>query len=171
MQGSINFFKGEYEAFSNFHPAIICYQGIEYPTVEHAYQASKTKDIKFKKSISQLAADKAGKAKRDGRRIGARKDWEMVKISIMKDLLKKKFSKPEFMNLLISTGNKYIEEGNYWHDNEWGNCHCKKCSSIVGKNLLGKLLMQIRKDLNDWNSDSNNMYPLWISITNDNVRR
>lgn len=37
-----------------------------------------------------------------------------------------------------------IVEGNYWHDNYWGNCTCDKCKNIEGQNKLGKILMKIR---------------------------
>ena len=65
----------------------------------------------------------------------------------MKKLLKQKFSNTEFRNFLLSTGDLYIEEGNYWHDNFWGNCYCKKCIEIEGINKLGKLVMEIRDEL------------------------
>jgi hypothetical protein len=65
----------------------------------------------------------------------------------MKKFLMQKFSKHEFKSLLLSTENMFLEEGNYWHDNFWGNCYCKKCKNIIGKNQLGKLLMKVRKIL------------------------
>ena len=38
-------------------------------------------------------------------------------------------------------------EGNYWHDNYWGNCLCPKCKEIEGQNQLGKILMKVRSTL------------------------
>jgi len=142
---TINFFKDDYEKFSNFYPVTIDYEGITYPSVEHAYQAAKTKDKMIRIEISKIP--KPGKAKTFARKIKLRSDWEMIKISVMRSLLIQKFSKDEFKELLISTNNSYIEEGNYWHDNFWGNCYCKKCKEKEGKNLLGKLLMKIRSEL------------------------
>lgn len=137
-------FKDEYEKFSNFYPCTVYFEGRHYPTVEHAYVASKTKDEMFRIKISKLSAKQAGLAKRLGRKVKIRKDWELVKFSIMKRLLMQKFSQHEFKKLLLSTGNKFIIEGNYWHDNIWGDCYCEKCKNITGRNMLGKMLMEIR---------------------------
>jgi ribA/ribD-fused uncharacterized protein len=143
-QKSVRQFNNEYEKFSNFYPCTVFFEGRNYPTVEHAFQAAKSKSWKFRKKVSDVPVDKAGKAKRLGRGIRLRHDWEMVKISVMRKLLMQKFSLDEFKTLLISTGDADITEGNYWHDNDWGDCFCAKCKDIKGKNNLGKLLMKIR---------------------------
>lgn len=149
MQKSINFFKGEYEKFSNFYPVIIRYEDIEFPSVEHAFVAAKSLDKLFRYRVSKIPADKAWKAKREGRRVKLRPNWNLLRYSYMRIFLVQKFTYPEFRELLLSTGNAYIEEGNYWHDNYWGNCYCKNCKDIEGKNNLGKLIMEIRvKDSN-----------------------
>ena len=137
-------FKDQYEMFSNFYPCIVYFEGRNYPTTEHAFQAAKSKDEYHRKTISDLPADKAGKAKRLGRKCRLRSDWDLVKLSVMRRLLMQKFSYEEFKKLLISTNDAVIIEGNYWHDNYWGDCYCPKCKDIAGKNNLGKLLMKIR---------------------------
>ena len=73
--------------------------------------------------------------------------WEDVKEEIMLKLLRLKFKIPKMRRMLLDTGHQELEEGNYWHDNEWGNCYCMKCLTIPGKNKLGKLLMKIRDEL------------------------
>lgn len=140
----VRFFKDEYEKFSNFYPVSIYYEGRNYPSVEHAFVAAKSQDEMFRKEISEMAADSAGLAKSKGRYVKLRPNWDLMKYAIMKRFLMQKFNYHEFKILLLSTGDCYIEEGNYWHDNLWGNCHCKKCKDIEGKNKLGKLLMKIR---------------------------
>jgi predicted NAD-dependent protein-ADP-ribosyltransferase YbiA (DUF1768 family) len=47
---------------------------------------------------------------------------------------------------LLATHPQELVEGNYWHDNYWGNCLCPKCTHIEGQNHLGKLLMKIREN-------------------------
>lgn len=141
----INNFDGKYRFLSNFADSRLVYDGIEYPTVEHAFQAVKTLDISERKAISKLPTP--GEAKRAGRRVNLRKDWEEVKDGIMYDILKEKFKNPELKEKLLATGNEYLEEGTTWHDNYWGNCYCDKCKNIEGKNTLGKLLMKIREEL------------------------
>ena len=141
----VDSFKGDYEKFSNFYPCIVHYEGLNFPTVEHAFVAAKTRDRMFRSKIAHLLAEEAGKAKRMGRKIILRRDWDLMKVSVMYRLLMQKFSFDEFKTLLLSTEDADIIEGNYWHDNFWGDCYCKKCIDIPGKNQLGKLLMKIRR--------------------------
>jgi ribA/ribD-fused uncharacterized protein len=140
----VDFFKGNFEVLSNFYPCEIHHDGLIFPSVEHAFVASKTKSYSFKKKISLLEANQAGLAKRFGRSVKLRDDWDIVKLSIMRRLLEQKFSLNELKTLLLSTGDATLIEGNYWHDNYWGDCRCKRCLSIEGKNNLGKLLMKVR---------------------------
>lgn len=144
QKSTIDHFKNDYEKFSNFYPVVVRYEGRSYPSVEHAYVAVKTKNEMFRKMISELPAKDAGKAKNLGRKVKLRPLWDLMKYSVMERLLYQKFSYAEFNELLLSTEDAIIIEGNYWHDNYWGNCYCKKCEKIEGKNKLGKLLMVTR---------------------------
>ena len=81
-------------------------------------------------------------AKRKGRRVKLRNDWEEVKDQIMYEIVLNKFSQnEELRKKLIATGDEYLEEGNTWYDTYWGVCNGK------GKNKLGKILMQVREEL------------------------
>lgn len=143
-------FKDEYEMFSNFYPVDINFENIIFPSVEHAYQASKTLNITCRIEISKIPANAAGKAKRLGnnkKKCPLRKDWDVLKIAYMKKFLIQKFSIYEFRQLLLSTGTALIIEGNYWHDNYWGDCYCSKCKNIKGLNNLGRLLMKKREGM------------------------
>jgi ribA/ribD-fused uncharacterized protein len=143
----INRFIGPYEKLSNFTLVIIYWKGIKFPSVEHAYVASKSLDPKFWRNISQIDPKSAGLARKLGRNTKIRPDWNDVKVSFMEQFLIQKFNYDKFKVKLISTGDEELIEGNWWHDNFWGNCSCKKCSDIEGQNTLGKLLMKIRGDL------------------------
>jgi hypothetical protein len=145
----INSFKKQYEFLSNFYQALLIFERIMYPTVEHAFQASKSFDDKYRRMISLIPGNKSGTTKMRGQNVKLRSDWEKVKIDIMKKLLYKKFMYPHLSNLLLQTGTEHLEEGNYHHDNFWGNCRCKKCKDIPGQNNLGKLLMDVRKELGE----------------------
>jgi len=140
----INEFKNDYEMFSNFYPVSIYYLGYYFPSVEHAFVASKSDNPMFWYKIAQIPEDQAGKAKRFGRKVKLRKNWDMLKLSYMKRLLMQKFSYHRFKELLLSTGDAILIEGNYWHDNYWGDCYCPKCANIVGQNQHGKMLMKVR---------------------------
>jgi len=147
----INSFKNEYDFLSNFYPVSIKFEEITYPTVEHAYQAAKSKEFFFRRLIASLPASKAGLAKRRGNDIRLRSDWDKVQLDIMCQLLWYKFTQEPFKTKLLDTGDEIIVEGNYWHDNFWGNCYCKKeTCQIEGQNLLGKFLMEIRSQLRKW---------------------
>ena len=60
----IDKFDGENKFLSNFHMSIVWYEGIPYPTIEHAYQAAKTFDLNQRKYIAGIPWNKAGQAKR-----------------------------------------------------------------------------------------------------------
>lgn len=134
----IRSFKDNYRFLSNFWPAPVELDGMLYPSVENAYQAAKT--LSEGERDAFLTAT-PGKAKKLGRRLKIRSDWESVKISIMRDLLEKKFQYKALRALLIATGETPIEEGNTWGDTFWG------VYRGVGENHLGKLLMEIREQM------------------------
>lgn len=140
----INCFEREYAFLSNFYPSPIEYEGIKYPTVEAAFQAAKTPDLHMKMAIA--TTDHPGKAKRMGRKVVLREDWEEIKDKVMEDCLRLKFSDPVLREKLLATEDEELEEGNWWHDNYWGSCYCSRCGD-VGKNKLGYLLMKIRKEI------------------------
>ena len=152
----INRFIGKYKSFSNFEHSPVRYENLTYPTVEHAYVAAKSLDRTFRRDVALMPANKAGVAKKWGRTVKLRTDWEKVKLGIMENLLFQKFGpKAEVLKiasvilgpykLLIETGDQLLVEGNFWHDNFWGNCLCDKCMKIKGENHLGLLLMKIRE--------------------------
>ena len=145
IKTKINKFDGQYAFLSNFYNSMICHEYIFYPTVEHYFQAMKSTDLKIRKWIAD--APTPGEAKRRGRAIQLRPDWEEVKEQVMLDGLRLKFKIPALREMLLETRSSELIEGNYWHDNTWGNCSCDKCKDIEGKNMLGKLLMKVRSEL------------------------
>ena len=82
---TIDHFRDDYAFLSNFHPSIINHEQITYPTVEHAYQACKTRNKMVRLSIAQLPADKAGRAKRIGASLKEREDWRLINLSLMRN--------------------------------------------------------------------------------------
>ena len=137
----IDSFNGKYRFLSNFAPCKVTYEGMEYPSTESAYQAAKTTDTALRKQFHDC--EKPGDAKKLGRKIVLRPDWEFIKLDVMEQLLRLKFNQPDFKRALLNTGDEELMEGNTWNDTFWGMCKGK------GQNHLGKLLMKIRKDLHD----------------------
>jgi predicted NAD-dependent protein-ADP-ribosyltransferase YbiA (DUF1768 family) len=86
----------------------------------------------------------AGAVKKLGRRLPLRSNWSEVNLAVMLTILFTKFSNPELAKRLIDTFPLELIEGNWWHDNFWGNCRCEKCKNIQGQNWLGRLLMTVR---------------------------
>ena len=138
----INCFDGKWAFLSNFYWNEIEFEGITYPTNEHFFQAMKTLDINERQKIANCLTP--GQAKRMGRQVALRSDWEEVKEDVMFLGLCLKFADEQLADWLVETGDEPLEEGTTWHDNEWGNCSCPKCRNIEGKNKLGKLLMKVR---------------------------
>lgn len=145
----ISSFSGKYKEFSNFYPAIVNLEGLNFPTVEHAYQASKSTEFFWRKLMCNLPADKAGLAKKRGQLGKARPNWEEKKIEVMHSLLCQKFNQEPLKTKLLKTEDAIIIEGNYWHDNIWGECYCEKCKTVDGQNWMGRLLMDIRSQISE----------------------
>ena len=132
---TIDQFTGDYDFLSNFHPSPIEVDGVVYPTVEHAFQAAKTFDRTEKQSVAEAATP--GLAKRIGRKVRLRPDWEQVKIGIMEDLVRLKFTThADLREKLLATGDAQLVEGNTWNDRFWGVCRGQ------GRNELGQSTME-----------------------------
>ena len=140
----IDEFREAYGFLSNFYLCDLDYGGNNYCCVESAYQAMKETNPAERGNYSHLYPSEA---KKKGKSCNLRPDWEEVKVDVMYDILKAKFSDEDLKARLLLTGNKELIESNRWHDNFWGNCVCKKCEAIEGKNMLGTLLMRLRKEL------------------------
>lgn len=139
-QNIIDYFWDEHRFLSNFDKVPIAYEGITYPTSENAFQAAKSLDPDIRKEFVNLTP---GQAKKKGRHIDLRPDWETVKLQVMENILRIKFATPKYKQLLLNTGNAVLIEGNTWNDTYWGVCNG------VGENHLGQLLMKIRNEMNE----------------------
>ena len=148
-------FDNEFSFCSNFAACEITYEGRAYKTSEHAFQAAKTLNPNEKEWVA--SASTPGEAKRRGRQVTLRPDWETVKDQVMLDIVRIKFQDPDMKWRLIKSRDWILCENNYWHDNYWGNCTCERCQNIFGQNKLGKILMQVREEvINQVLEDKNN---------------
>lgn len=144
---TIYFYKvGEpYGCFSNFSPHWIEVAGVDWPTVEHFYQAQKFVGTDSADAIDRIhAAATASEAAKLGRdpTLHLRSDWEAVKRSIMAEAVWIKFSThPELATVLLHTGNEELVEDSPI-DYYWG-CGADR----TGQNELGKVLMETRDRL------------------------
>lgn len=136
----INSFTGQYRFLSNFWPCNIFLDSVSYPSVENAYQASKTTDLEIRKKFVYCTPGKAKRFWRESSNL-VRSDWPDIKLAVMLSLVGQKFLAEDLANLLLATGDVQIVEGNTWGDTYWGICNG------VGDNHLGKILSQIRYEL------------------------
>lgn len=132
-------FFEQYRWLSNFHPCTIFHCGYIFKSTEAAYQASK---VSYHE-MGQFQSLNPSEAKKLGRIIPLRSDWEKVKDEVMYEILVQKFSNLELRLLLLETGDRYLEETNWWGDTYWGVCKGK------GQNKLGKILMKIREKIKE----------------------
>jgi ribA/ribD-fused uncharacterized protein len=138
---SITSFRGDYAFLSNFYYAPIPYRDFRCSCVESAYQAEKCENYEDLVVIAHLPARDA---KVCGRRVKVRKDWDEVKIGVMKELCRRKFFYNSGLKYkLLSTGDMLIEENNTWGDTFWGTVNG------IGENHLGKILMELRQNFRE----------------------
>ena len=133
-------FQGVNRWLSNFWPTLVRLDGEVYPSVENAYQAAKT----YPQNRGGFVGCTPGQAKRLGKTVVIRPDWDAEKVSVMRSLIAQKFALgSELGGRLLNTGDAQIVEGNTWGDTFWGVCRGK------GRNILGELIMDRRKELQE----------------------
>lgn len=139
----IRFNKYNYPEFSSFWDTPIEVGGKSYLDVEAAFQAAKQKDGV---DNAMFYAVSKGEAKKLGRKVDIRPDWDKIKFDRMVECDYAKFTQyPELGELLLSTGYDWIvEDTTAWHDNIWGACRCPNCVGKNSKNLKGQALMKVR---------------------------
>jgi ribA/ribD-fused uncharacterized protein len=146
----IDSFRGRYYFLANTDDSPLRWQGVDYPTAEHAFHAGKTLDQNLRQMIA--AAPTWREAKAMGRKLQlhvSRTEWNnQVRHEVMAEVLAEKFAIPSFRDRLIATGTALLIEGNTHHDQDWGDCSCPQDSSRPGANFLGKALMRQRELLN-----------------------
>ena len=136
----ITTFEGEYEFLSNFYESPVTFEGLTYGSSEAAFQACKSLDPAVRERFTSLSP---AQSKREGYKVNLRADWEDVKVSVMDEILRAKFSQnPGLMEKLSATGQAILVEGNDWQDTFWGF----DFNLGYGENTLGRLLMRMRAE-------------------------
>lgn len=148
VTGPIYQFQGDFRFLSNFYPSAMLVRNMGTAqqqwvhTAEHLFQAFKTRNPREQQDILDLRSP--GKAKKAGRLITLRDDWEDIKLDVMRVTVHAKFKQnPELRELLIDTGDLPLFEGNYWNDTYFG----VDLRTGQGQNWLGKILMETREEL------------------------
>lgn len=150
-------FYEDYRWLSNMYTTNVdWYDGYSYPSSETIYQMEKLRGIidddKLYEIFNTLDGYSSKKEIKKYKDI-IRPEWHLIKNGIMYEILYKKFTdNNQIKSLLISTNNLYLEETNNWGDTYWGKIHNVSTTFVeneerIGSNILGILLMSIRKRL------------------------
>jgi N-glycosidase YbiA len=135
---TIDRFEGPHSFLSNFYRSTVRFDGVNYPTAEHAYQAAKCELADDRKAVRRCSSPMA--AKRFGSSVLCRPGWDFIRVDVMAQVLEAKF-KGDLADMLLATGVAGLVEGNGWGDIFWGMCNGE------GENRLGVLLMELRASL------------------------
>lgn len=135
-------FRGKYFFLSNFYStpihAIVIFNGHAYYNTEAAFQAQKCPA-----RMGEFASLNPSEAKRLGRHVVLRPDWDAVKDKIMYEIVLAKFTQNlRLKSALLATGDAHLVETNNWGDRYWG-----EDESGNGLNHLGKILEKVRENL------------------------
>jgi ribA/ribD-fused uncharacterized protein len=137
------FYEQDFYVLSNFSAFRLVFNNVLHPTSEEAYHWQKFPDAPKVKALlfDVMSAHDAFKiaSEHKGQR---RKDWDAVKVPIMKDILRAKAAQHEYVRRkLLATGDRELVE-NSWRDDFWG-----WGPNRDGQNMLGKLWTEVRAEL------------------------
>lgn len=150
----IGTFKDQYWFLSNPYPAEIRVGDIIYPTLEHYFQAGKLDSAAAARQVTAMTWQDA---KKFCNQVELPPDWGQRRRWRMFEGVRLKFCQhPDLADLLAGTGSETLQEGNTWHDTDWGIClskipvHPPRCLGPgKGHNYLGRALMSVRDLLQD----------------------
>lgn len=141
----IEHFTKENRWLSNFEEAEVMFEGVMYPNNEAAYMAAKCENPADRVPFTRMTGKEARKA---GQRVNLRPGWDDMRWVVMYQINKDKYTRhADLRAKLLATGDAKLIEGNWWHDNFWGDCSCERCATKLGMNNLGRILMKIRDEV------------------------
>lgn len=141
MKNAVKMFRGKYDFLSNMYAVDFEWDGRVYHSSEAAFQSAKSLNPAERDAFVEMSGVTA---KRAGKKVALRGDWDTVKVGIMEEIVRAKFSQnPDLAARLMDTGDMELIEGNRWHDSFWG----VDLMTGKGDNNLGIILMKIRAEL------------------------
>lgn len=140
-------FSGTLAFCSNMYLSWQTVNGLLYHSNEHFFQASKMARPEDHERVRLSMSPYV--AKQLSAQLRQRDNWDNIKDGVMLLGLRSKFRQNLALSkMLLDTGQAWLIETNYWHDNEWGVCTCAKCRRLSpGHNKLGLMLEGVRSEL------------------------
>lgn len=130
------------EDLGTFSKHAFTLEDLEWPSVEHYFQAMKFDDVDYREKIRQAAHPKKARQLGRNRFKKIRKDWAKVKTVVMtRGVYIKCRAHPEIAEQLLSTDKRKLIE-NSQYDYFWGCGRDRR-----GENHYGKVLMSVREKL------------------------
>jgi ribA/ribD-fused uncharacterized protein len=148
------FYEQDFYVLSNFSSFTLYWMGHRFDTLEAAYHWEKFANGSLpgseplRRTVAEmvLRAPSAHEAFGIGQQFKhvRRPDWDEVKVPLMVTLLRAKADQHEYVRRkLLQTGDRELVE-NSWRDDFWG-----WGPNRDGQNMLGKLWMEIRGELQE----------------------
>jgi ribA/ribD-fused uncharacterized protein len=152
----ITSFTGQYRFLANPFECPVSFEGDAYSSAEHAFQAAKSLDWRVRQEIAITPGWR--EAKQKGRVLRLRPGWDRLRRAVMLQVVLDKFiQNPDLAGGLAETGGRFLLEGNWWGDTDWGAVregHRKWSPDLpwwheggqvwAGHNWLGLTLMTVR---------------------------
>ena len=134
--------RDPYGSFSNFSPHGVELKGGWWQTTEHYFQAQKFAGTPHEEAIQHAKTPRQAADMGRDRQRPLRTDWEQVKDDTMREAVRQKFrTHKDIQQMLLDTGDEELLE-NAPSDYYWGIG-----ADGSGRNMLGKILMEVRNEL------------------------
>ncbi len=143
------FYEQDFYILSNFSAFNVMWRGVRFQTAEHAYHFERfwgavpqvTASIARDFICNTTSAHEAFRYAQDNKG-WQRRDWDAVKVDAMRDILRAKVDQHEYVRRkLLATGDRELIDDS-WRDDFWG-----WGLNRDGQNMLGKLWMEVRAEL------------------------
>lgn len=157
------FYEKDFYVLSNFSAFKLIWDGNVFDTSEAAYHWMRFKShprLQYE-ILHAMSAHEAFRFAQDNKHLQDA-GWDDIKVHVMRNLLREKAAQHEYVRrkLLATSGRKLIEDS--WRDDFWGWGPKRD-----GQNMLGKLWMEIRAELEALGSMGRDRCPLHIPTTGE----
>lgn len=141
----------EWGIFSNFAKTTMVVNGVEFACVEQLFHYIRLNDEQERAAYLKLTPNMGlkMKAKAFKKRGVERSDWREIAVDVMRFCLNHKYQiSAEFREALANSGDRFIvedESNRKRRPDSWGAVLDTATGEYYGKNIMGRLLMELRE--------------------------